>query len=762
MPFETVNIDFITKLPPANGYDSIMTIVDHDCTKAAVFLPCREQMDALKTAKLYATHVFPHYELPKKIISDRDVRFTSAFTKELCNCLKIQQNLSSAYHPQTDGLAEQTNQWVEQYLRIFGNELQNDWNEHLPIAQFVHNSWPHEVTKRTPFELLIGANPRMVIPGVTQKIPALEERQEYLERVRWVAQKAMVHAQALMKRAKGKRAFTPYQKDQKVWLEATHLKTMHPTTKLAPRRYGPFVVTKVISPVVYQLAIPKHWKIHDVFHTSLLTPYIETPTHGPNYEELPPELIDEQPEWEVDAILDSRRFGRTKTLQYRIRWKGYSAAHDSWEPATQVHAPDLVAKYYKSKGKTAIKSITPVSLRRIQMDSPISVSTPSYIRELTAQFEAQPLPDFNLLGDPLPDLVYPDHDPFPNILAISTPDDHPQLRHRMATPDHLRPEDHPGDNWELAATAVHTYTVLINDPTINETHEAKYLHFAIGKESNEPQIWGTDGLGHDIVASQLTAEPCFDNVNLGIDNSDLTPLSDFNMFTKETEDLLWELHDFGVLADVHRLQRKPVLQKELEKRHTMKNRIMDLADVLQRDYTEDLQEFLRKQQDVRRRLVRARVMTRMKRTRQGWQTPDGPDRERDSDSMRSLSIGATEANTWNPLHLSSSDGSVVRGQPLRHGLAWHVRANNNRCKFCEELRHFLKYCPNPHTTCRKENHRRCMVNLHHTSYGYTYEDCPFHGQRNAVLAERGVPGVLGMMVTPEGMRPFEREDPSDE
>ena len=122
-------------------------------------------------------------------------------------------------------------------------------------------------------------------------------------------------------------------------------------------------------------------------------------------------------------------------------------------------------------------------------------------------------------------------------------------------------------------------------------------------------------MGHNIVASQLTAEPCFDNINLGIDNSNLTPLSDFNMFTKETEDLLWELHDFGVLANIHRLRHKPVLRKELEKRHTMKNRIMDLADALQRDYTEDLQEFLRKQQDVRRRLVRARVMTRMECTR---------------------------------------------------------------------------------------------------------------------------------------------------
>ena len=151
-------------------------------------------------------------------------------------------------------------------------------------------------------------------------------------------------------------------------------------------------------------------------------------------------------------------------------------------------------------------------------------------------------------------------------------------------------------------------------------------------------------------------------------------------------------------------------------------------------------------------------MTRMERTHRGWQALDGPDQERDSDSMHSLSIGTTEANAWNPLHLSSSDGSVVRRQPLCHGLAWHVRANNNRCKFCKELGHFSKYCPNPHTTCRKENRHRCMVNLHHTSYGYTHKDCPFRGQHNAVLAEQGVPGVLGMMVTPEGMCPFERKE----
>ena len=204
MPFDVINIDFITKLPPSDGFDSVMTIVDHDCTKAAIFIPCKEQMDALGTAELYAKHIFPHYGLPKWIISDRDVRSTSAFTRELCAILGIKQNLSSAYHPQTDGLAERMNQWVEQYLCIFGNKLQNDWAKHLPMAQFIHNSWLHEVTKRSPFKLLIGANPRTVTSTPSQKVPVLEERRETLEKTRWLAQKAMIRAQNLMRQTKGK------------------------------------------------------------------------------------------------------------------------------------------------------------------------------------------------------------------------------------------------------------------------------------------------------------------------------------------------------------------------------------------------------------------------------------------------------------------------------------------------------------------------------------------------------------------------------
>jgi hypothetical protein len=115
-PFENIALDFITKLPTSEGYDTILTIMDHDCSKGSIFIPCNETIDALGVAELYGKHVFPHYGLPRKVISDRDPRFTATAMQELCKSLGITQNISTAYHPQTDSQSERTNQWLEQYL----------------------------------------------------------------------------------------------------------------------------------------------------------------------------------------------------------------------------------------------------------------------------------------------------------------------------------------------------------------------------------------------------------------------------------------------------------------------------------------------------------------------------------------------------------------------------------------------------------------------------------------------------------------------
>jgi hypothetical protein len=144
---------------------------------------------------------------------------------------------------------------------------------------------------------------------------------------------------------KDKPCFKPFSIGENVWLEGTNLKLpANLTSKLSPRQYGPFKVVAIISPITYQIKLPPHWKIHDVFHASLLTCYQEM-EHGPNFIEPPPDIIEGEPEWEFKQILKSRLFGQNKKCQYFIRWKGYSPSHDSWVDELDIFAPDLIKEF---------------------------------------------------------------------------------------------------------------------------------------------------------------------------------------------------------------------------------------------------------------------------------------------------------------------------------------------------------------------------------------------------------------------------------
>ena len=144
-------------------------------------------------------------------------------------------------------------------------------------------------------------------------------------------------------------AFKSYQIGDKVWLDGKNLHTTHPTHKLRAKCYGPFFIMNVISHVAYQLQLPKSWKIHNVFHVTYLSPYKETKEHGPNFLEPPPDIIDGHPEWEVEAIVGERLSGRKKERQYRVHWKGYSSAKDTWEPEDNIHAPELLKQYQQAQ-----------------------------------------------------------------------------------------------------------------------------------------------------------------------------------------------------------------------------------------------------------------------------------------------------------------------------------------------------------------------------------------------------------------------------
>jgi hypothetical protein len=311
LPFQQVAMDLITGLPKHNSKDTILTIVDHGCSRAAVFLPCDTTITGPGIAQLYLDHVYKWFSFPNKVISDRDPCFTLHFGQSLTKRLGIQQNLSSAFHPQTDGISERKNQWVKQYLRLVTSTSSEDWMQWLAIASAIHNNRRNETTGLSPNQILLGYETRL---NPNDDIPSNNEATE--DRIRNMMEKWAQAIDVINQTAKGKQlVLSQYRLGDQVWLEATHLKIRHQKTKLNLKRYGPFKIIKEISPVAYQLRLPIAWRIHDVFHTLLLSPYHETTTHGPNFSQPPPDLIDGEEEFQVEHIISHRRQGRSKNLQ---------------------------------------------------------------------------------------------------------------------------------------------------------------------------------------------------------------------------------------------------------------------------------------------------------------------------------------------------------------------------------------------------------------------------------------------------------------
>jgi len=163
-PWSHISADFITKLPLAQGYDTILVVCD--CfSKMAHFIATTEKTSAEGLAKLFRDHVWKLHGLPESIISDRGVQFVVEMMKELNNLLGIQIKLSTAYHPQTDGQTERINQELEQYLRVFIDHRQEQWLDWLGMVEFAYNNKIHAATKTLPFKANYGQDLRMGFEG---------------------------------------------------------------------------------------------------------------------------------------------------------------------------------------------------------------------------------------------------------------------------------------------------------------------------------------------------------------------------------------------------------------------------------------------------------------------------------------------------------------------------------------------------------------------------------------------------------------------
>ena len=270
--------------------------------KGVILIPCSKTIDAVGVARLFLHNVFKRFGLHNSLISDRGPQFASAFARELACLLQYDVKLSTTYHPQTNGQTERTNQEVETYLRIFCANNPWKWTVFLPTAEFHHNSVPHSSTKVSPFSLLHGYEPRSYPPLGKTFLPALENHLITLKEAQKEALVAHETACWIMR----KQNFSPWKVGDKVWLEAMNLHLNYPSRKLAPKRQGPFEIAQVLSPLTYQLCLPSTWKIHDIFHASLLSSYKETEMHGPNFSKPPPNLIGMEEEYEVERIISHR------------------------------------------------------------------------------------------------------------------------------------------------------------------------------------------------------------------------------------------------------------------------------------------------------------------------------------------------------------------------------------------------------------------------------------------------------------------------
>lgn len=349
-PWESVSMDFITDLPPSKepmtgkAHDAILVIVDR-FTKYAYFLPYLKTGTAEDAAYVFLRHVTAQHGMPDELVTDRDKLFTSNFWKSLMAQLGPKLRLSTAYHPQSDGQTERTNQTLEQYLRCYVNHPQNDWVKLLPLAQFAYNSAPSESTRTSPFYANYGYQPtaygeaRETIdsPRATKTAEQIKDLHDELRTDLEATRQRMTHY-ANQKRMKG----PSFKEGDHVYLLRKNIKTTRPNSKLDFKKLGPFKISKQLSDVSFRLDLPKNMRIHNTFHISLLeTAHPNTP--------LEQDLeADDTEEFEVEQILDHRR-NRNKD-EYLVRWKNCGPEEDTWEPVKHLaNSPQKLRQYYTTK-----------------------------------------------------------------------------------------------------------------------------------------------------------------------------------------------------------------------------------------------------------------------------------------------------------------------------------------------------------------------------------------------------------------------------
>ena len=359
----SVGMDFIMELPTTrHSHSAILVFIDR-LTKMVHLVHTHTEVSAAETTQLYVANVVKHHGFQTDIVSDRDPRFTGKFWRQVCELVGTRQNLSTAFHPETDGQTERVNRVIGEYLRSFVNEKQDNWDMLLPMAEFAINNSVHTSSGFTPFFLNSGQHPLNPLTISSQRghrnlprtggdnrlLPAVDD---FVRNISEVVHQAKLNLRAAQDRQKsyadkGRRELT-FNIGDLVLLKTKNLKLK--TTgkrKLLPRWIGPFPVVKVIGSVAYKLELPIGMKCHPVFHVSNLHPYRSDGRVQPP--PIPLEVAGDV-EFEVEQVLLHRdvKSGRRTRREFLIKWLGYGPEHNSWEPITSMNCDELVAEYWEA------------------------------------------------------------------------------------------------------------------------------------------------------------------------------------------------------------------------------------------------------------------------------------------------------------------------------------------------------------------------------------------------------------------------------
>ncbi|KAE8694756.1 hypothetical protein F3Y22_tig00110776pilonHSYRG00065 [Hibiscus syriacus] len=322
-PWESISLDFISRLPRVGDLGSILVVMDR-FSKYATFIPASKYCSAEETAKLVFKHVVKYWGIPQSIVSDRDGRFIGKFWKGLFQLLGTQLNFSSSYHPQTDGQTERFNGLLEEYLRHFIQANQKNWPPLLDVAQLCLNSQKSSSTNKSPFEVVTGQQPRLPhTVDETSQEKATKRMKKCADRNR-----RDLHFQV------GDLVLVKLMPEQ--------LRFLRQRDRRLVRKYeGSVSIVAKVGNASYKVDPPTWMRVHPVFHVSNLKPFHTDPNID-NQIMSARESIGTQPpsQRHVDEILAGRivKVGGKQRREYLVKWGGFDQEENTWEREYDLRA----------------------------------------------------------------------------------------------------------------------------------------------------------------------------------------------------------------------------------------------------------------------------------------------------------------------------------------------------------------------------------------------------------------------------------------